>query len=123
MRLEDVDFMDPAVQEDWYPAYDALRADAPVWRSANGDNVLTRYQELHYVLRHPELFPNAVPGENPLLNDPTALATYQRDGWPRRSPLGTNPPEHRAYRALLDGWFDAAGAARARSLITEMTNR
>jgi cytochrome P450 len=122
-RVTDVDLMDPRVQEDWYPAYETLRRQAPVWRSPTGEYVLTRYKELQHVLRHPELFPNAVPGQNPLLNSPEALAVYQRDGWPRHSPLGTNPPEHRAYRSLVDGWFDKAGAARSRPMITDLCNR
>jgi cytochrome P450 len=123
VRAEDVDLMDPGVQEDWYPVYQALREQAPVWRSPTGEYVLTRYKELQYVLRHPELFPNAVPGQNPLITSPEALAVYQRDGWPRHSPLGTNPPEHRTYRSLVDNWFDKAGAARARPMITELANR
>ena len=123
VRVEDVDLMDPGVQEDWYPAYKTLREQAPVWRSPTGEYVLTRYKELQHVLRHPDLFPNAVPGQNPLMKSPEALADYQRDGWPRRSPLSTNPPEHRSYRSLVDNWFDKAGAARARPMITELANR
>ena len=79
-----------------------LREQAPVWRAPTGEVVLTRYRELHYVLRHPELFPNAEPGENPLLTSESALAIYAMQGWPRRSVLATNPPEHKAYRALVD---------------------
>jgi cytochrome P450 len=123
VRAEDVDLMDPGVQEDWYPVYQTLREQAPVWRSPTGEYVLTRYKELQHVLRHPELFPNAVPGQNPLITSPEALAVYQRDGWPRHSPLSTNPPDHRSYRSLVDNWFDKAGAARARPMITALANR
>jgi hypothetical protein len=31
VRLDDLDLTDPAVQENWYLAYDALRDQAPVW--------------------------------------------------------------------------------------------
>ena len=122
MRIDELDLLDPAVQEDWYPAYDALREQAPVWRSPTGEFVLTRYRELHYVLRHPELFPNAEPGENPLVTSEAALAIYATKGWPRRSVLATNPPEHKAYRGLVDQWFDLRAAEQARPVMVEMAN-
>jgi hypothetical protein len=31
VRLDDLDLTDPAVQENWYLAYDTLRDQAPVW--------------------------------------------------------------------------------------------
>jgi cytochrome P450 len=37
---------------------------------------------------------------------------YRDAGFERMTPLSTNPPEHRAYRSLVDGWFDAQGAQR-----------
>lgn len=123
VSLAGLDFADPAVQEDWYPAYATLRAEAPVWPAPTGEYVLTRYRDVHYVLRHPELFPNAEPGQHPLVTSSEALAVYEARGWPRHSVLSTNPPEHRAYRALVDGWFDAGGAERARPLITTLADR
>ena len=121
-RLDDLDLMDPAVQEDWYPAYDALRDQAPVWRSPSGEYLLTRYREVQHVLRHPDLFPNAEPGQNRMLRSDEASAVYERDGWPRRSWLASNPPAHRSYRNLVDRWFDVAGAERAQRLITDTAN-
>src|SRR2546423_15238788 len=97
VRADDLDLMNPAVQEDWYPAYSALREYAPVWRMPTGEFLLTRYRDIHYVLRHPELFPHAVPGQNRLLRSDKALPVYETKGWTRPSPLGTNPPEHRDY--------------------------
>ena len=93
-----------------------------MWQAPTGEFVLTRYQELHHVLRHPELFPNAEPGENPLVTRETALSIYATQGWPRRSVLATNPPEHKAYRALVDPWFDLATAERARPRMAELAN-
>ena len=93
-----------------------------MWLAPTGEFVLTRYRELHYVLRHPELFPNAEPGENPLVTSETALSIYATQGWPRRSVLATNPPEHKAYPALVDPWFDGAAAQGSQPLIEKLAN-
>jgi len=37
---------------------------------------------------------------------------YEQKGWPRTTPLSVNPPDHRHYRALVDGSFDATGSLR-----------
>ncbi|MGI9053672.1 MAG: hypothetical protein ACR2HQ_13675 [Ilumatobacteraceae bacterium] len=41
--VDEVDLFDPATQEDWYPTYDLLRQEAPVWRLPGTNTyVLTR---------------------------------------------------------------------------------
>ena len=56
-RAADVDFMDPAVQENWFAAYDVLRAEAPIYFMPQiGMHVLTRYDDIEFVLRRPTLF-------------------------------------------------------------------
>ncbi len=53
-----IDLMDAEVQEDWFPHHRVLRERAPVWRiPSTGEYFLSRYDDVIYVLRHPELFP------------------------------------------------------------------
>jgi cytochrome P450 len=122
-NVEDVDLFDPQTQEDWYPAYDVLRAEAPAYRLPGTDiYVLTRYDDVQAALRRPDRFPNGR-GANSLLSDPAARSYWDEHGWLKKTPLGTNPPEHRLYRELVDRFFDAAGAERHRSMITEIVHR
>jgi hypothetical protein len=71
VRLDDLDLTDPAVRENWYLAYDTLRDQAPVWRSPSGDYVLTRYREVHLVLRQSRLADlRLTPGANDFSHQP-----------------------------------------------------
>ena len=45
--VDEVDLFDPATQEDWYPTYDLLREEAPVWRMPGTTTyVLTRFEDI-----------------------------------------------------------------------------
>ena len=113
-RVEDVDLYDPATQQDWYPTYDLLRAQAPVYRVPDTRMfVVTRYRDVVEVLRRTDLFATGTP----MFRHDAARRVFAERGWPRATPLSTNPPEHRHYRDLVDRFFDASGAARWTSLI------
>ena len=114
--------MDPAVQEDWFPYYRTLREHAPVWRvPSTGEFFLSRYDDVIYVLRHPELFPHtSTSSEFRLLHSDAAKRYYEEHGWPRKQTLGIDPPVHREYRVLVDPWFNGAGAERARPIIERL---
>lgn len=101
----EIDFMDPVVQEHWFDAYAVLRNEAPIYFMPQiGMYVLTRYDDIEYVLRRPTLFTAGpdVQDSEPLLKHAEARALYERKGWPRYTPLGENLPKHRHYRALVD---------------------
>ena len=117
--VDQINFMDPAVQEDWFPYYRRLREEAPVWRvPATGEYFLSRYDDVSYVLRHPELFPHtSTSSEFQLLKSEAAMRYYEEHGWRRKQTLGIDPPVHREYRVLVDPWFNAAGAEKQRSVI------
>lgn len=111
----DVDLFDPATQQEWYTAYDRLRAEAPLFRIPGSTTyVVTRYADVLHVLRHQDVFPS---GTGLTGRSSPATAVYAARGWQRLAPLGVNPPEHRHYRALVDRFFDLAGAERYRSRI------
>jgi cytochrome P450 len=79
------------VADDPHPTYDQLRQQCPVARSDLGGHrvvLLSRYEDVLWALRHPEAFTSAGGnlnlGEQPLL------------------PLEVDPPQHTAYRRLLN---------------------
>ena len=98
--VDQINFMDPAVQEDWFPYYRRLREEAPVWRvPSTGEYFLSRYDDVSYVLRHPELFPHtSTSSEFRLLKSEAAMRYYEEHGWRRKQTLGIDPPVHREYR-------------------------
>ena len=114
----EIDFMDPVVQENWFDAYDVIREESPAYYMPQiGMYVLTRYDDIEYVLRRPIEFtagPDTGAAE-PLLKFPEAVALYEENGWPRYTPLGENLPQHRHYRALVEPALTAA-AIRAREV-------
>lgn len=112
----EIDFMDPLVQENWFEAYDVLRAESPVYYMPQlGMYVLTGYDDIEFVLKRPTLFTAGpdVTDTEPLLKFPEALALYEEKGWQRYTPLGENLPKHAHYRALVDPALTAS-AVRAR---------
>jgi cytochrome P450 len=107
-RLDEVDLFDPATQQDWYPTYDVLRDEAPVFQVPGMPMyVLTRYEDIQHVVRHPELYANGTGEGSPLVADREAQRIYEERGWRRIVPLSTDPPVHRKYRALVDPFFTA----------------
>jgi cytochrome P450 len=105
--IDRIDLFDPATQEDWFPTYRQLRDDAPVYRVPETElYVVTRYADVMHVLRHQEVFPTGTS----IYRSTAAREVYERAGWPRVTPLSSNPPDHRRYRALVDPYFDAKGA-------------
>ena len=115
---DEIDLFDPATQQDWYPAYDRLRSEAPVFKMPGTTTyVVTRYADVMHVLRHQDVFPS---GTGLTGRSAGAHEVYAARGWQRLAPLGVNPPEHRHYRALVDRFFDSAGSQRYAELIQQV---
>jgi cytochrome P450 len=99
-ELDPSTLFSPAVADDPVPFYKELHARCPVHRAggngnrngAHGGNPvvhLSRYEDVRYAMRHPEIFSSAADAvhigqERPLI------------------PLQLDPPEHAKYRRLLD---------------------
>ncbi len=110
-----IDLFDPATQEDWFPTYRRLHAEAPVYRiPGTSTYVVTRYADVMHVIRHQDVFPSGTGLTN---RNSAAQRIYDERGWSRMAPLGGNPPEHRAFRALVDRYFDLNGTERYRGRI------
>jgi cytochrome P450 len=113
-HMSDIDLFDPATQEDWFPTYRRLRDEQPVYRMPGTNiHVVTRYDDVLYVLRHQELFPTG----SGSTRTAAAREVYETKGWARITPLSTNPPDHRNYRELVDGFFDAKGSLHWQPII------
>lgn len=121
--IEDVDVFAPATIENWYPTYDLLRSECPVYHVPNTQTYfLTRYEDICQVLRNTELFRRGAGKSRPLIADKEALGYFAENGWPKRTVLGSNPPDHRRYRDMVDHFFSVNGAKKQTKLITEIAN-
>jgi cytochrome P450 len=111
-----VDLFSAATQEDWYPTYQYLRDEQPVYRIPGTDDyVISRYDDIMHVLRRQKIFPTGASKRRSL----AAQQVYDRGGWERMTPLGTNPPIHRHYRDLVDRFLGGDGLEQWRPFIQQ----
>ena len=129
-KPEDISFMDPVVQEDWFSAYEVLQRDAPVYYMPEiAMYVVTKYDDLRDIVRQPELFTvgQDVQETEPLIKYPESRALYEQKGWRRYHPLFENLPKHRRYRELIDPFFTAQAAKKRepsiRAFVNELVDR
>ena len=116
MNVDAINLYDPATQENWYPTYQLLRDEAPVYRVPNTNMfVVSRYDDVMRVLRHQDIFPTGATTSRTR----AALEVYEAKGWPRITPLSVNPPDHRHYRQLVDGFFDPVGSKHWQPFIVD----
>lgn len=123
-KVDDMDLMDPAVQECPYGYYARLRAQAPVYRMPNtGFHLVTGFDVAREAIRQPDLFLSGV--------SPMALADdgipqeiidiYTSGGWlPLASCSTSDPPQHTRIRRFLEGLFTAERVRRATPMIDKV---
>jgi cytochrome P450 len=108
-----VDFDAPAARRHPFPVYRTLRERAPVHHIPGTDRyVVSRYEDVVHVTRHPELFSNKklwLAGADPEL---AAIAATQRHPM-TQSLVDNDPPGHTVYREIA---FRAFAPARLRAL-------
>ena len=123
VTVDDVDVYAPETIENWYPTYDLLRDQCPVYHvPGTSTYFVTRYDEIATVMRRTDLFRRGGGAVRRLLKDQEANDYYKEHGWPKILPLAVDPPRHRRYRDLVDGFFNVAGAERRREFITRVVN-
>jgi cytochrome P450 len=96
-----IDPRDPAFfqRHDYYEVLARLRTDDPVHECEPGFWVLTRYEDIRELSRDPHGFCS---GRGALVNDPIRGAGTAMS---RRSILHMDPPEHGAFRGLVNRRF------------------
>jgi cytochrome P450 len=99
--MEQIDPQDPAffVREDFHEVLARLRAEDPVHRCRPGFWAVTRYEDIRDLSRDPARFCS---GRGALVNDP-----IRTKGSPMlaRSILHMDPPDHAAFRGLVNRRF------------------
>lgn len=85
-RKSDWDPMSPEVLRNQRTAYDKMRETCPVAYSDLMKWSIFRHEDVSYVLQHPEIFSSAVSSHLSV-------------------PSGMDPPEHTAYRKIVEEYF------------------
>jgi len=102
-----------AFHEDPYPIYTRLRAEAPVYQSADGFFALSRYDDVAAAFKAPRVFSNF----RGVSIDPSARRGGARAGM---SFLAMDPPEHTRFRSLVARGFTPRRTAALEPRIREI---
>jgi cytochrome P450 len=113
MKLDEVNFFDPAVNKCPYDAYDVLRDEAPVWHDPRtGFYVVTRYEDIRTIINDTETYLNGGRSrariQSPQMIERARRITelYETKGWvPAPTLAGRDDPNHKQMRALFDHAF------------------
>jgi cytochrome P450 len=113
--LGTLDFSEPELADDPYPVYAQLRTTCPVTRTEGrgGFWIVSRYDDCHWALSHPEIFSSSQTTVPPLA-----------DAIGPMIPANIDPPEHALFRRILLPLFAPKRVARmeplARSAIRDL---
>jgi cytochrome P450 len=127
-RPTEDDLLSPTAVEDPYPVLGALRELDPVhWSDEHRVWFVTRYDDVVWVTRHPELFSSSVPqlDTNPPYPpiDPGDQPDYNfvRDEVKGRF-ITLDPPEHRRKRSVLQKYFSVANIEGWRGVVHDVVD-
>lgn len=98
-----------------FPFLDAVREETPVYEvpTRPGEYVVSRYEDIRYVLKHPELFSSAAKTQD---------VGMGLQGVPPMTIL-TDPPHHTVQRRLISGPFAPARVQDRAGMITAVVDR
>ena len=110
--------LDPAFRVNPYPAYARLRAEAPVYRAANGTWVLSRYDDCVAVLRGPAWSSDARNSSAYRRAVEQGRADFSDDMLGETPPfLVLDPPDHTRLRRLVSKAFTPKVVGRLRPFV------
>jgi cytochrome P450 len=87
----------PEVIEDPFPFYAWLRAEAPVHRLEDGSFLVSRWDDIAQIVRHPELYSNKIGPTNDAILGGPRLGGDASGPWPTSF---ADLPEHRPQRVI-----------------------
>ncbi len=107
---------DPSLQDDPHGFIDRLRSECPVAYSdaLGGVWVLSRYEDVHFALRHHDLF--TVTQGVAFSADDNFTSLFPN------IPLHFDPPEHGKYRSILNPLLSASTVGRLEPVIRRFAN-
>ncbi len=114
---------EPGFFEDPYPQYEAIRSTEPVHRTALGPWLLTRWEDVHTVLRDPSTSVEVANATGPT-NRGELLASLS----PERAQRGTkailnlDPPDHTRLRRLVSKAFTPRTVERLRPRVDALVD-
>jgi cytochrome P450 len=112
----------PEGRADPYPRYAALRASAPVHRSAFGFWALSRYEDCQQLLRHPGVGKDFSGAANALGLTDEQRAAQDRFRADRSNMLTTDPPDHTRLRGLVTRAFTPRTVETLRARIVALVD-
>lgn len=124
-ELSDFSLLDERTRECPFPYFQAVRAEQPVYFMPELQAYyVSRYEDVRYVKRHPELFSNNIyTGGSRSAAREAAEAYRAEHGWARVSTLQrTDPPVHSHYRKLIDGAFNVRRVRTLTAYIETIVN-
>ncbi|MEU3654415.1 cytochrome P450 [Streptomyces sp. NPDC032161] len=113
--------MSPPAHLDPYPVYAWLRENAPVCASAYGAFLISRYADVEFVLKHPEIFPG-VSEEAMAQMFPQAVG-HEAYEVLVTSLVGSNPPRHTRLRGLIGREFTSRRVGGLRASVDSLADR
>jgi cytochrome P450 len=119
----DDDMFAPDVIADPYTYYGRLREVDPVhWNELHQVWVVTRYDDITWLNRHPEIFSSSVPQKDPRPPyppiDESDRDEYEFVKWHQTGRIiTTDRPAHRQMRGVLHDWFTPASVEPWRPII------
>jgi len=114
--LSTIDVEQPGffLREDYFDLLAWLRANEPVYRSANGMVLVSRYEDIRVVSRDPTRFTSR---RGALINDPLRASEPNDDAG---SLLHLDPPLHADYRKLLNREFTPRAVAKMEQTVRQI---
>lgn len=124
--VDEISFLDPAIQSDPYPAYQTLREEAPVYQMPEtGMFMVTRYEDVREVIRDTDTFSNDIRVIGSFQGDGSNVQQemLKERGWEHVQTLQrADPPLHGRYRKLLNQVFTAPRVATLAPRIEQLVN-
>ncbi|MEL7030285.1 MAG: cytochrome P450, partial [Pseudomonadota bacterium] len=125
-KIDEVNLLDPKVQDCPYRTYAVLRDEAPVYREPRtGFYVVTRYEDVRKVLLDTETFSSDIYNQSRGNVNQDRVAKirglFEEKGWPPAPTLaGRDDPNHKQMRGLFDQAFRAGKVRELDPIVEEL---